>query len=470
MNRNNGSFRDPSGRVFSKEGEIYRSIFAPGVKDFEAARDAGIYRRLIEAGLLSPYQEVAKRDFAAEGTVYFLHHPRLPFVSYPWEWSFSMLKDAALLHLDIMEQLVPHGFWLRDASAFNVQYDGERLRLIDTLSIGQRIPNRPWVAYRQFCSHFLAPLAMAAYGDVRTLGLWRNYIDGHPLGLAVNMLPVWRRYLPGLFLHLTLHSRFQNRADRKEDLGKDVVVRTPKVSDVGLIGIIRSLRRVITGIRWKRSSKIWESYEKIRTYQVEDVGTKSEYVDKSVRRLRPETIWDFGANTGEFSKIAAAGGAFVVSVEGDPACVEHLYQRVFHTREMKHVLPLTMDLANPSPGLGWDNCERFSLKERGPADLLLALALIHHMVFSSCVPLEEIAKWFSNLTKHALVEFVPPTDPMVQKLLRNRGTDHLPYDLNIFLSSFNRYFNMEDQVKLNNGRILYLFARKTDVSMRGLSE
>jgi hypothetical protein len=462
MSMNNGSFRDPSGKVFSIDGEIYRSIFAPGVKDFEAARDAGMYRRLISAGLLTPYEEIAERDFTPEGTVHCLHHPRLPFVSYPWEWSFSMLKDAALLHLDIMEQLVPQGFWLRDASAFNVQYDGDRLRLIDTLSIGQRIPNSPWVAYRQFCAHFLAPLAMAAYGDVRTLGLWRNYIDGYPLDLAVNMLPAWRRYLPGLLMHLTLHARFQNRADRKEDLGKQVTARTPKVSDTGLIGIIRSLRHVLTGIRWKRSSKIWESYKDIRTYQAEDVAAKSEYVEKIVRRLRPGIVWDLGANVGEFSMIAAAGGAFVVSVEGDPACVEHLYQRVFHTKETKHVLPLTMDLANPSPGLGWDSCERFSLKERGPADLLLALALIHHLVFSSCVPLESIAKWVSSLTKYALIEFVPPTDPMVQKLLQNRGANHLPYDLNVFLSSFNAYFHIEDQMTLNNGRIVYLYVRKTD--------
>jgi hypothetical protein len=462
MNRIDGSFRDPSGRVFGKDGEIYRSVFAPGVMDFEAARGVGLYRRLIDSGLLLPYQEVGEKDFAPEGTVYCLQHPRLPFVSYPWEWSFSMLKDAALLHLDIMEQLVPHGFWLRDASAFNVQYDGKRLCLIDTLSIGQRIPNSPWVAYRQFCAHFLAPLAMAAYGDVRTLGLWRNYIDGYPLDLVVRMLPVWRRYLPGLFLHLTLHARFQNRADRKEDLGKQVTVRTPKVSDPGLIGIIRSLRRVITGIRWKRSSRIWEAYENIRTYQAEDVTAKSEYVEKIVRRLRPGIVWDLGANVGEYSMIAAAGGAFVVSVEGDPACVEHVYQRVFHTEESKHVLPLTMDLANPSPGLGWDSRERLSLKERGPADLLLALALIHHLVFSSGVPLEGIAKWFSSLTKYALVEFVPPTDPMVRKLLQNRGTDHLPYDLNEFLASFNTFFNLEDHVTLNNGRTVYLLARKTD--------
>ena len=458
-----GSFRDPSGQVFSKDGEIYRSVFLTGVGDFEAVRAAGIYRHLIDAGLLTPYEEARERNFAPADTVYCLHHPRLPFVSYPWEWSFSMLKDAALLHLDIMEELVPRGFWLRDASAFNVQYDGERLRLIDTLSIGRRVPNSPWVAYRQFCAHFLAPLAVAAYRDIRTLGLWRNHIDGYPLDLAVGMLSAWRRHMPRLFLHLTLHARFQKRSDRKEDLGKDLAVRTPTVSDSGLVAIVRSLRHLITGIRWRRSSRIWETYEHIRTYDTNDVTAKSGYVDAVVRRLKPKVVWDLGANVGEFSKIAAVGGAFVVSIEGDPACVEQLYQRVFHAKEMNHVLPLPMDLANPTPGLGWDGCERLGLKDRGPADLLLSLALIHHLVFSGCIPLVEIAKWLSSLTKYALVEFVPPADPMVRKLMKNRGKNHLPYDLNTFLSSFNRFFQAEDQKTLNNGRILYLFARKKNV-------
>jgi hypothetical protein len=292
MTANSGSFRDPSGHVFSRDGKIYRSIFEPGVKDFEATRDAGIYDKLIEDKLLLYHEEVDIGDLAPDGTVYCLTHPRLPMVSYPWEWPFSMLKEAALLHLDAMEILVAKGFWLRDASAFNVQYDGNRMRLIDTLSIGLRVPDSPWVAYKQFCSHFLAPLAMAAYCDIRTLSLWRNYIDGYPLDLATKMLPFWRLYRPGLFMHLTLHARFQDVSDRKEDIGKAKLDKKPKVSDRGLIGLIRSLHRTIEGIKWKRFSKIWEKYGEIRTYEAEDVAQKSEYVDRVVQRLQPNMVWD----------------------------------------------------------------------------------------------------------------------------------------------------------------------------------
>ncbi len=461
MKIDSGSFRDPSGRVFRIDGEIYRSVFESGKEDFTRTRDAGIHDKLIKAGFLIPHQEVDIHELAPGGTVLCLQHPRLPMISYPWEWPFSLLKDAALLHLDAMEMLLTNGFWLRDASSFNVQYDGARLRLIDTLSIGPKPPDSPWVAYGQFCSHFLAPLAMAAYCDIRTLSLWRNFIDGFPLDLATNSLSFWRRHRPGLFMHLTLHARFQSAADRKEDIGKMKSGKKPKVSDRGLLGIVRSLKKTVSRIKWKRDSKIWEEYGEIRTYHGKDVAEKSDYVDKIVKRLKPDVVWDLGANTGEFSLIAASNGAFVVSVEGDAACMEHLYQRLSRENGTKKILPLTMDLANPSPGLGWDGRERLSLCDRGPADLVLALALIHHLVFSSCVPLSHIAQWFANMGRYLIVEFIPHDDPMVLKLLANRGDEHHPYNLEVFQSSFGEIFDFEDKLTLQNGRTLYLCKRRS---------
>jgi hypothetical protein len=273
-------------------------------------------------------------------------------------------------------------------------------------------------------------------------------MNGYPLDLATGMLPFRRRYRPGLFMHLTLHARFQRLADRKEHIGKGRSTGKPKVSDRGLIGLIRSLRRTIEGIKWKRTSKIWEEYEAIRTYEAKDVAQKSEYVDRAVQRLTPRTVWDLGANIGEFSLIAASHGAFVVSIDGDPACTEHLYQKVSRENGLRGILPLTMDLANPSPGLGWDSRERLSLRDRGPADLVLAMALIHHLVLSCCVPLSLIANWFASLAHHLLVEFVPPADPMVQQLLKHRGNEHLPYNLDVFQSSFGRHFDFIDQFTL----------------------
>jgi len=460
MTLNPASFKDPFGCVFELNGEIYRSVFPAGVKDFESARDEGVFQELVDAGLLLAHEEVQIGDLAPEGTVYCLKHPKLPLISYPWEWSFSMLKEAALVHLYAMEMLLPKGFWLRDASAFNVQYDGNGVRLIDTLSVGRRIPESPWTAYGQFCSHFLAPLAIAAYCDVRMLSLWRSYIDGYPLDLASKMLPFWARYRPGIFMHLILHARAQKMADRKKDVGKKKSRSKPKVSDRGLLGLISSLRRTIKGLNWKPTSDLWDEYSTIRTYSKKDVTQKTEYVAKIVRRLKPKIVWDLGANTGEFSLIAASHGAFVVAIDADPACTEHLYKKIFQGNTVERILPLTMDIANPSPGLGWDSRERLSLRDRGPADLVLALALIHHLAFSCCVPLRLIAEWLSGLTNHLLVEFVPPDDPMVLKLLENRGDEHLPYSAEEFREAFGTFFEFEDQTTLMNGRMLFFYKRR----------
>lgn len=457
---NPGSFRDPSGMVFTLNGKIYRSVFKAGVEDYEAARKAGLHDRLVDAGLLIPHKEVDIGEDAPPGTVYCLNHPCLPMISYPWEWSFSMLKDAAILHLEAMELLLPLGFWLRDANAFNIQYDGKRLRLIDTLSIGRKTAGSPWVAYGQFCAQFLAPLAVAAYCDIRTLGLWRSYMDGMPLDLAVKMIPKWRLFRPGFFMHLFLHEKFQKSSDRKEDIGKQVEVAAPKVSDTGLLGLIRSLRRTIDGIKWKPVSRVWDDYQEIRTYATEDVTQKTEYVDRTIKRINPKIVWDLGANTGEFSRIAAAHGAYVMSLDGDIACTEYLYQQCFKKDKIERILPLSMDLSNPTPGLGWKGQERLSLNERGPADLVLALALVHHMVFSNCIPLHQTAEWFSSIGNHILVEFVPQEDPMVIKLLRFRKDEHHPYDIESFTTAFGKYFKFIDREMLKNGRELFLMEKK----------
>jgi hypothetical protein len=458
MPSDTGSFRDPAGQVFLRDSEVYRCIFPDGMMDYEAARNQGIHRDLIAGGQLIDHEEVLV-DFAPAGAVYCLHHPRLPFVSYPWEWPFSMFKDAALLHLQVMEYLIPRGFWLRDASAFNAQHDSEGLRLIDTLSIGRKIHDSPWVAYSQFCSHFLAPIAIAAYRDIRLLGLWRNHIDGFPLDLAVGLLPFLKRYRPSIFMHLTLHSQFQQKSDQRKNLEGSRTIRSVKMSDEALLRIIRSLRACVEGINWRLSSKIWASYDTVRTYEERDVSQKTAFVSSVIDEVSPSMVWDLGGNTGEFSLIAAEHGAFVVSIDGDPGCTEYLYRKLRSIQNGRRVLPLTMDLANPSPGLGWASKERLGLADRGPADFVLALALIHHLALAANVPLARVGQWFASLGNHLIVEFVPPSDPMVRKLTLNRP-QHLPYSFDVFLEAFGASFHFARQHVLPNGRMLFYCQNK----------
>jgi len=272
------------------------------------------------------------------------------------------------------------------------------------------------------------------------------------------MLPLFKKYSPSLLMHLTLHARFQQNADRQEDLLKSKSKKIKKVSNFALLGIIRSLRKSIKKLNWKVRSRIWANYDSIRTYEDHDVKEKENYVKEIINRLNPEMVWDLGGNTGEFSLIAAEKGAFVVSIDGDPACTEYIYRKITSTEKGKRILPLTIDLANPTPGLGWESRERLNLTERGPADLLLALALIHHLVFSANVPLHLIAGWFAKLSKNLIVEFIPPTDPMIKKLTLNR-LEYLPYSLDDFKAGFGKYFEFIDSKQLNNGRILFYFKK-----------
>jgi len=461
MKTNPASFRDPAGRVFEAGGIIYRAIYQPGLEDYRAATEDGIYERLISKGLLISHTEVDPAAAGVDDALVCLQHPTIPMVSYPWEWSFSQLKDAALLHLDIMEDLLPRGYWLRDANAFNVQFDGQRLKLIDTLSIGRREKDRPWVAYKQFCSHFLAPLAVAAKSDVRLLSLWRGYLDGFPLDLAARLLPGTARLNPRLFMHLYLHASMQQSSDSKDRL-HETKPKTVRVSDIALLGMIRSLRKAIKGLTYRPNSDIWQGYTEIRTYNDEDVLAKSDFIETVVGELSPAVVWDFGGNTGEFSELAARGGAFVVSVDSDPACTEFLYNRLKRGGTSAQILPLTMDLSNPSPGLGFNQVERSGLRERGPVDLLFALALIHHLVLSASIPLEHIALWFSQITRRLLIEFVPETDPMVKKLLVNRGDDHLPYSMEHFRKGFSHHFSVEKEQQLKNGRSLFVLRNNNE--------
>jgi len=451
------SFKDPSGLIFTHDNMVYRSIFKAGAANYKAGRDHGIFSKLIDTGLLIPHTEQEVKAFCPQGTVYCLNHPILPMISYPWEWSFSMLKDAALIHLEIMEMIVPEGFWLRDASAFNIQYNGATPLFIDTLSIGRRVQQSPWVGYRQFCSHFIAPLALAACCDVRLLALWRNYLDGIPLDLARNLLPLRKQYLSRLLFHLNLHSRLQEASEQKDNLNKQKRKKPPRVSDRALVGLIRSLRNTVKGMKWKGASKIWRQYTHIRNYSDKDVSKKSEFIHNVIDRIKPKKVWDLGGNTGEFSFLAASCGAFVVSIDGDPACTEYIYTRLKKHDKRKSILPLTMDLSNPSPALGWNNEERTSLNDRGPADLVMALALMHHLVFSNNVPISHIAKWLNGLSNYLLIEFVPPQDPMVQRLLEHRRGEHLPYTRELFLSGFSKWFDVLHSTELPNQRELFLF-------------
>jgi hypothetical protein len=340
---------------------------------------------------------------------------------------------------------------LKDASAFNVQFLGGRPIFIDSLSFEAYREGEPWVAYGQFCRHFLAPLALMSRGDVRLNQLLRPSLDGIPLDLAGRLLP-WRTRLdPRLLVHLHLHSRVERSYS-----GGDRLPRARPFSRKAMLGLLDNLESAIESLRWEPRGSEWAEYYDSTNYTDAATAHKLELVGRFLDEVRPSIAWDLGANTGRFSRLAAERGAYTVALDGDPACVERHFLDLIDRGETD-ILPLRVDLTNPSPALGWDHRERLSMIERGPADLGLALAVVHHLAVSGNVPLGRIASFLRRACRSLIVEFVPKEDTQVRRLLASRPDVFDEYTVEGFESAFVEHFAIERAEPIADcDRTLYL--------------
>lgn len=449
-----GSFRDPCGFVFRHAGQVLRQINPVGREAYEMLMNSGLYQALNRAGLLLKHEEIS--DFESPAAYKIIKPEQLEFISYPWEWCFSQLKDAAMAMLQIQKVAFEHGMTLQDSSAFNIQFRNARPVMIDTLSFTPYREGDPWLAYRQFCQHFLAPLALMRCRDVRLLQLFRVYIDGLPLDLASRLLP-WHSWLSfSLLTHIHLHSRSQSYyADKTVSKG-----RQAKMSRISLLGLIDSLESGIAALSLPHLATEWGNYYADTNYSAVALSHKQQVVNSMLERAEVSgVVWDFGANTGVFSRLASHRGLQTVSFDIDPVAVEKNYQQCRSAND-ECLLPLLLDLTNPSPSLGWENSERMSLIDRGPADTVLALALIHHLAISNNLPLGRLAEFFARVCCHLIIEFVPKTDSQVQHLLATREDIFIQYTQDDFEREFRASFSIIASEKISESeRTLYLMKK-----------
>jgi hypothetical protein len=446
------SFRDPSGFVFTRAGVLYRQVNRVFRDEFEAVTASGLYDELARERLLIPHETVAVDLAATDEAVAVLQPEPVPFISYPYEWSFGQLRDAALLTLEIQERALMRGITLRDASAYNVQFTGGRPVFIDTLSFEPRKEGAPWIAYRQFCEHFLVPLALMSRVDIQLGALLRTNLEGIPLELGSRLLGArsWRSL--GLLFHVRLHAVAQRRY---RDRVPGATMRRPVTAQT-VLGMVRSLRGVIEALQWNPGGTEWSDYTTDNNYTADAARSKRELVAELLADRGARTAWDLGANTGEYSRAARAVVPLVVSFDLDPAAVERNYRRVRAEGETG-VLPLRMDLTNPSPALGWAHRERLSLEQRGPADAVLALALVHHLAIGHNLPLVRIADFLARLGRTLIIEFVPKTDSQVQRMLRSRPDIFPCYTREGFEAAFRTSYRIDAVHPVaESERLLYL--------------
>ena len=451
-----GSFRDPSGFVFQRRGLFFRQVNQQYRAIYDRLVASGLDRSLIDSGQLIPHCEVDEPGADTTTCYKILQPDQVPFVSYPYEWCFGQLQAAALRTLEIQGQALEAGLSLKDASAFNIQFIRGRAVLIDTLSFEPYVEGQPWVAYRQFCQHFLAPLALMSYVDPRMVTFFRFHLDGLPLDLTSRLLPWRTRLNPRLMVHLHWHARAQ------QAYGEGGPVKRPAAFPRrALLGLLDSLRAAVQRLTWEPARTEWANYYAETNYT--DAGTrqKIDLVDTFIRDVQPRTVWDLGANTGRFSQVAADAGAETIACDVDPACVEQNYRSVVHRGEPR-ILPLLMDLSNPSPALGWDHSERDSLLDRGPVDLVMALALVHHLAIARNIPLDRLAWFCRQASPNLIIEFVPKSDSQTQRLLAGRVDVFPGYTRAGFEAAFAAHYQIERVEPIaESDRILYLMRARS---------
>ena len=454
-----GSFRDRHSRVFYLDGRILRGLSATALEDWNKLSSTRFFSSFSEDGFIvgtrrcnvtADTLESMSSNFVAA-----LEHERIPFVSYPYEWSLSMLRDAALLTLRLLEAALSEGMNLKDASSFNVQFQGTLPVFIDLGSFETRRQGEPWIGYQQFCRLFLYPLMIRAYKDIAFQPLLRASVDGitpETMARLISPRDLLRR---GVLTHVILQSRFiRQQADAKRGLRREL-------SSLGfkkemILHNVHSLKSLIRGLRYKSSSSQWSDYTEMHSYNDEDFRAKKDFVKRAIDSAKPELVWDLGCNTGDFSKIAARSANYVVAMDADELAIDLLY-RALARDGPSNILPIVINLVDPSPGLGWRNQERSPILSRGTPDLILSLALVHHLVIGANIPMTDLLHWYSQTCDRLVIEFIIKDDPMVQQLLMNKIDNYEDYEIDFFERTLDRFFDVRERLPLSSG-LRFLFS------------
>lgn len=456
-----GSFRDRTSRVFYSENSVFRALNKQALGEWEVLSSSKFFSRFIAEGKIVQTKRVefpGNLDSVIPGKwSAFLKHQPIPFISYPYEWSFGMLKDAALLQIELLLAALDEDMVLKDSSAFNFQWKGVSPVFIDIPSFEKLASGEPWVGYRQFCQMFLYPLFLQGYKNIPFQPWLRGNIDGIDPEICNNLLSVRDLLRPGVFMHVCLQAKMQARyASTQKDIKKDV--STAGFNKKLIKNNIEGLRKLIRGLSWKRSSSQWSHYVNEHIYTDSDHEIKKSFVCDVISLQTWNLVWDLGCNTGAFSRIAAENAQYVLAMDADQLAIEYFYQEL-KKEKISKILPLIYNIADPSPNLGWQGAERKSLPERGKPDLILCLALLHHIVISSNIPLKEFVEWLARPGTSLIIEFVTKEDPMVKTLLLNKEDNYMDYEIEYFENCLSKAFNIIKRNALKCGtRILY-FAR-----------
>ena len=457
-----GSFRDPLSRVFIGDDRVVRAFTEEGAKDIKAVwgkksiQGALQSGELIESNIVEPSAVGLSHPWTSAMT-----HPMLPFISYPYEWTFSMLKDAALLQLKLTRETLGDGIGLKDATPYNVQFIGSRPQFIDAGSFERRRKGDPWYGYKQFCEMYLYPLMMQGYLGVQYQPYLRGSVNGiSPITMRKLLPASLRRPRKGRLTHVVLHAAASTRfADSDTDV-KKATAKAGMNAQV-LDATMRKLEKIVQKLSLGDKKSTWSNYSERGHYLESSLDEKQKFVRDAVAVSPRKQVWDIGCNDGVFSRIASAHADYVVAMDADPLVVDRLYNTLKAEKNDK-ILPLYVDLTDSGGGVGWRGQERPGVFHRGHPDIVMALAVIHHMAITFNVPIASQLDMFRDLSPELIIEMPHADDPMVRKLLQNkRDGIHDDFNLENFERLLSDRFDIKSKMLLAGGtRTIFHAVRK----------
>jgi hypothetical protein len=449
-----GSFRDPDSRVYIEDESVFRALSARGLTDYEAFAASELFAKTQAEGSVVRTSKV-DRDGPAilshgDATAAVLEHERIPFITYPYEWCFGMLKDAAALQLDLLDRAITEQLSLKDATPYNVQWVGTKPVFVDVGSFERLRGNEPWVGYRQFCTLYLYPLMLTAYTGVSFQPFLRGSLEGIEPADAAALLPRKK----GVTINARLLARLERRTS-DDDSARDTNAKLAKAGFKPEIiqAQVRRLHKLVKGLEWKPGKSTWSEYDADnRGYDEPDLQAKAKFVEAAAERVKPTLAWDLGANDGYFARVIAPQAKTVIAMDFDHETVEKMYRQLDTT----NVTPLVVDLCDPSPARGWALAERGPLPDRGRPDLTLSLALIHHLSITRNIPMRAILEWLKSLGGTHVIEMPHRDDAMVKRLLSAKRDDeaHPDYNREPFEQALNELFEVRNRLELSS-RTLY---------------
>ncbi len=436
-----GSFRDRSGRVLRSDDEVYRGLSNEALAEWEFIAGTQFLSRYLADGSIVATDRVPSADvppLLADDWSATLRHKTIPFISYPYEWSYSMLRDAALLHLRLLADALLEDAVLKDATPYNTQFRGSQCVFIDTASLVRYQPGDAWMGYRQFCQLMLYPLMLQTYHDVDFQPMLRGRLEGITPQQCLNLLTKRDLLRKGVLAHVFLHAKMEGKVGSKpqgmaeslkrEGFGKSLIQNNVK----NLVGIVE-------GLKWTPRHSLWSEYDVADSPVKADGEAKEEFIRSVVGTRSWRQVWDLGCNVGRYSRICAEHADYVLALDFDHLAIERLFLALKAEGNEK-ILPLVFNVADPSPGLGWRGMERRDLVSRGHPELVLSLALIHHLVLRENILLPDVMDWLASLGAAVVIEFVDKADPQSQSLIANREDQYVDYSLTAFEQLLNERF------------------------------